>query len=67
VACFQWLTPDDSIHIMDNPGAAEAVQSEVADVLQYLTRLADVLGVDRADAVRQKAQRNETRFPPKTR
>jgi hypothetical protein len=52
---------------MDNPGAAEAVQSEVADVLQYLTRLADVLGVDRADAVRQKAQRNETRFPPKTR
>jgi hypothetical protein len=30
------------------------------------TRLADVLGVDLADAVRKKAQRNETRFPPKT-
>ena len=66
VACFQWLTPDESIHIMDDPGTAEAVESELADVLQYLIRLADVLGVDLADAVREKVRRNETRFPPKT-
>jgi NTP pyrophosphatase (non-canonical NTP hydrolase) len=66
VACFQWLTPDESIRIMDDRGTAEAVESELADVLQYLIRLADVLGVDLADAVRKKAQRNETRFPPKT-
>jgi NTP pyrophosphatase (non-canonical NTP hydrolase) len=65
VACFQWLTPDESIHIMDDPEDAEAVESELADVLQYLIRLADVLGVDLADAVRRKAQINETRFPPK--
>jgi len=65
VACFQWLTPDESIHIMDDPEDAEAVESELADVLQYLIRLADVLGVDLAEAVRKKAQRNETRFPPK--
>jgi NTP pyrophosphatase (non-canonical NTP hydrolase) len=66
VACFQWLTPDESIHIMDDPGLAEAVESELADVLQYLIRLADVLGVDLAEAVRKKAQLNEVRFPPKT-
>jgi NTP pyrophosphatase (non-canonical NTP hydrolase) len=64
LACFQWLTPDESIHIMDDPSTAEAVESELADVLQYLIRLADVLGVDLADAVRKKAQLNETRFPP---
>jgi dCTP diphosphatase len=66
VACFQWLTPDESSHITDDPGTAEAVESELADVLQYLIRLADVLGVDLAGAVRKKARRNETRFPPKT-
>jgi NTP pyrophosphatase (non-canonical NTP hydrolase) len=64
VACFQWLTPGESMRVMDDPGTAEAVESELADVLQYLIRLADVLGVDLAEAVRKKAQLNETRFPP---
>ena len=64
VACFQWLTPDESAHVMDDPTTAAAVESELADVLQYLIRLADVLGVDLADAFRTKLQINETRFPP---
>jgi NTP pyrophosphatase (non-canonical NTP hydrolase) len=63
VACFQWLTPDESERVMDNPGTAANVESELADVLQYLIRLADVLGVDLADAVRRKMRLNETRFP----
>ena len=65
LACFQWLTPDESAHLMADPSAAAAVESELADVLQYLIRLADVLGVDLAEAVRNKARINETRFPPK--
>jgi NTP pyrophosphatase (non-canonical NTP hydrolase) len=64
VACFQWLTPDESAHVMDDPATATAVESELADVLQYLIRLADVLGVDLAEAFRTKLQINETRFPP---
>ncbi|HEV2374507.1 MAG TPA: nucleotide pyrophosphohydrolase [Streptosporangiaceae bacterium] len=63
VACFQWLTPSESESIMNDPLEAEAVESELADVLQYLIRLADVLGVDLAEAVRKKAQINEKRFP----
>lgn len=46
------------------PGAAAAVESELADVLQYLIRLADVLGIDLAKAVRKKVRLNESRFPP---
>ena len=65
VACFQWLTPDESARLMADPSAAAAVESELADVLQYLIRLADVLGVDLANAFRTKLQINETRFPPK--
>jgi dCTP diphosphatase len=66
LACFQWLTPDESTHIMQDPATAEAVESELADVLQYLIRLADVLHVDLAEAVRKKVLVNEKRFPPLT-
>jgi NTP pyrophosphatase (non-canonical NTP hydrolase) len=64
VACFQWLTPDESIHIMQDASTAAAIETELADVLQYLIRLADVLHVDLAEAVRKKARLNEKRFPP---
>lgn len=63
VACFQWLTPGESARVMDDPGTAADVESEMADVLQYLIRLADVLGIDLAEAVRKKMKVNETRFP----
>jgi dCTP diphosphatase len=65
LACFQWLTPGESTHIMQDPATAEAVESELADVLHYLIRLADVLHVDLAEAVRKKARINEKRFPPR--
>jgi NTP pyrophosphatase (non-canonical NTP hydrolase) len=63
LACFQWLTPEESARVMYDPGPAAEVESELADVLQYLIRLADVLGVDLAEAVRKKMRLNETRFP----
>lgn len=63
LACFQWLTPDESARVMHDPRTAAAIESELADVLQYLIRLADVLGVDLAEAVRRKMRLNETRFP----
>jgi NTP pyrophosphatase (non-canonical NTP hydrolase)/Holliday junction resolvase RusA-like endonuclease len=64
VACFQWLTPGESARIMQDSTTAAAVESELADVLQYLIRLADVLEVDLVKAVRGKVQLNEKRFPP---
>ena len=67
VACFQWLTPGESAQVMEDPASAAAVESELADVLQYLIRLADALGVDLAEAVRNKVEINETRFPPPSR
>jgi len=63
IACFQWLTPSESARIMHDATTAAAVASELADVLQYLIRLADVLEVDLAEAVRRKVRLNETRFP----
>jgi NTP pyrophosphatase (non-canonical NTP hydrolase) len=60
---FQWLTPEQSAAVMDDPQLAAAVRDECADVLIYLARLADVLGVDLVAEANAKVDRNESRFP----
>ncbi len=59
---FQWLTPEQAAAVMDGERAAD-VEDELADVLIYLVRLADVLEVDLAEVSRRKLGRNEHRFP----
>jgi NTP pyrophosphatase (non-canonical NTP hydrolase) len=44
-ALFQWETPDAAARIMHGP-KSELVRFELADIMIYLLRLADVLGVD---------------------
>jgi dCTP diphosphatase len=62
VEIFQWLTADEAGRVMDGP-RAEDVEDELADVFIYLLRMADVLGVDLAEATRAKLERNEDRYP----
>lgn len=64
VAEMQWLTPDDSLDLVNEGGPRRAVAEEIADVAIYLLRLADVLRLDLAAEVRSKMEANEVRFPP---
>jgi NTP pyrophosphatase (non-canonical NTP hydrolase) len=66
VAEFQWLTPEESARVMDDPEAAERVRAELGDVVNYLVRLGDVLGVDLLDAARTKLDASERRYDPAT-
>ena len=61
---FQWLSEDASRRL----GADELgkVREELADVLIYLVRLADELGVDLAAAARDKLAANARRYPVDT-
>ena len=63
---FQWLTPEESQQVMRSPNA-DAVQDEVADVMIYLLRLIDVLGIDLEEVVAAKIERNAARFPSDSR
>ncbi|BCM70098.1 hypothetical protein EASAB2608_05432 [Streptomyces sp. EAS-AB2608] len=63
VEIFQWLTPEESARVMDDPGTAHRVTDEVADVLAYLLQLCEVLGIDPLAALAAKIERNERRFP----
>ncbi|MEU9443710.1 nucleotide pyrophosphohydrolase [Streptomyces sp. NPDC048304] len=60
---FQWLTPEESARVMDDPGTAHRVTDEVADVLAYLLQFCEVLGIDPLAALDAKIDRNEQRFP----
>lgn len=61
---FQWLTEEESRNIVASEKDMVLVRGEIADVLIYLLRLADVLGVDVAQAVEDKIALNEERYPP---
>ena len=58
---FQWMTPEQSQHL--SPDQHEAVRQEIADVLIYLTRLADLLDIDLLDAAADKLALNARKYP----
>ncbi|MFF0742258.1 nucleotide pyrophosphohydrolase [Streptomyces sp. NPDC004111] len=63
VEIFQWLTPEQSARVMDEPDTAHRVADEVADVLAYLLQFCEVLGIDPLEALAAKIERNAVRFP----
>jgi dCTP diphosphatase len=58
---FQWLTPAQSARL--DARRKRAVSEEIADVLLYLTRLADVLDIDAVAAARRKIRINAKKYP----
>ncbi|WP_300017478.1 nucleotide pyrophosphohydrolase [Pseudonocardia sp.] len=60
---LQWL-PTDAASENWGPELRQRVTDEVADVLIYLVRFADVCGIDPVAAAEQKIEHNESRFPP---
>jgi NTP pyrophosphatase (non-canonical NTP hydrolase) len=58
---FQWLTAAQSRELADH--AQREVALEIADVLLYLIRLADVLDIDMAAAAREKIGLNAHKYP----
>lgn len=58
---FQWLSEAKS-HSLSSAERAP-VEEEMADVLLYLIRLADKLGVDLPAAARQKMKTNAEKYP----
>ena len=60
---FQWLTPEQSARATDTDKGKQAVEHELADVLAYVIRLADVLGVDLVGSLWNKLRLNEEKYP----
>lgn len=59
---FQWLTPQES-DLQEGDDRHESAKEEIADVLIYTMRLADVLQIDLVEAVESKILLNATKYP----
>jgi dCTP diphosphatase len=60
---FQWLTEEQSRHLAETQQDLQRAREELADVVIYALRLADILGVDLEAAVIAKLARNAERYP----
>ena len=58
---FQWLTEEQSANL--SPEKQRAVSHELADILNYLVRLAQRLDIDLLAATDEKIAINERRYP----
>ena len=58
---FQWLTEEQSRNLAADKRAE--VAHELGDVLNFMVRLADQLGIDLPAAAHEKVTMNETRYP----
>jgi len=63
VEIFQWLTPEESLAIAEDPTRHQHLSEEIADVMLYLLQIADHSGVDIAAAVERKLVLNALKYP----
>ena len=63
VEIFQWLTPEESIDIVNSDNDMALVNEELADVFIYALRLADKLDINIEKAINQKIKDNEAKYP----
>ena len=60
---FRWLTEEESRLVADSPDKLARVREELADVLLFLVRLADQLGIDLEQAAQDKLEDNASKYP----
>ena len=60
---FQWLTPEQSRALADQPDQLAAVADELADVFCYGLAMANELGLDLSTAILAKMAKNEKKYP----
>jgi len=60
---FQWLPADEAVPRVATEPLQTRVGEELADVLIYLVRLADVLDIDLASAAHAKVSAAASRYP----
>ena len=58
---FQWLTVEQSKNL--SPSALQDIGEELADIVIYALSLANTLGLDMADTVLAKMEKNIRKYP----
>ena len=60
---FQWITPDASRLVGEDPDKRQRVSEELADVFCYALAMANALNIDLSSVVRDKMKKNALKYP----
>lgn len=60
---FQWLDVEESRRLPEDAEKLAAIGEELADVIGYSMALANELGIDVSDAIRNKMVKNRLKYP----
>ncbi len=60
---FQWMSPEASRRVHEHPDVQTHLGEEMADVILYLTQIADRCGVDLPSAIDRKLGLNALKYP----
>jgi len=60
---FRWKTPQEVEDLFKNEKKKEDIQDEMADVLYFLVRIAQIYDIDLTDALDKKMEKNEQKYP----
>lgn len=60
---FQWLNLEESNEVMKDPKTATRIRHELADICVYLLRLSDKLNISLEEAILEKLELNEKKYP----
>ncbi len=60
---FQWISPEESRRVPEDPDWLTAVGEELADVVCYALAMANELNLDLSTTVREKIVKNERKYP----
>lgn len=60
---FRWKNPEEVAALLKNPQKKEEIQDEMADVLYFLLRIAQMNDIDLSDALENKLHKNNQKYP----
>jgi dCTP diphosphatase len=60
---FQWLNEDESRTAHENAVLKEKTSHELADIMLYLIRIADLMKINLNEAIQQKLTLNNKKYP----
>ncbi len=60
---FQWINSEDSLKASGDPDYRQRIAEEIADVMIYAIRIADIVQVDVEEAINSKIVKNAKKYP----
>ena len=60
---FIWKSPEEVKKLFEEPKKKEDIGDEMADILYFLTRIAQMYDIDLSEALDRKLEKNDKKYP----